>query len=53
LPGHVAVLYIERTAMAKDVPVEWRETYIRGDRFSFEAEWRPGSSSITPINESR
>ena len=53
LPSHVAVLYIERTAMAKDVPVEWRETYIRGDRFSFEAEWRPGSSSITPINEAR
>lgn len=53
LPSHVAVLYIERTAMANAVPVEWRETYIRGDRFSFEAEWRPGSSTITATTESR
>ena len=51
LPTDVAVLYIERTSYANDVPVEWRETYIRGDRFSFEAEWRPGVSSITPTTE--
>ena len=51
LPSDVAVLYIERTSYANDVPVEWRETYIRGDRFSFEAEWRPGVSSITPMTE--
>ena len=51
LPHDVAVLYIERTSYANDVPVEWRETYIRGDRFSFEAEWRPGVSSITPMTE--
>ena len=53
LPGDVALLYIERTAYARDVPVEWRETYIRGDRFSFEAEWRPGASSITPMTETK
>ena len=53
LPSDVALLYIERTAYANDVPVEWRETYIRGDRFSFEAEWRPGVSSITPMTETR
>lgn len=51
LPTDVAVLYIERTAFANDVAVEWRETYIRGDRFSFEAEWRPGVSTITPMTE--
>ena len=51
LPEHVAVLYIERTAMANERPIEWRETYIRGDRFSFEAEWRPGVSTITPTTE--
>ncbi len=51
LPENVAVLYIERTALAGDFPVEWRETYIRGDRFSFEAEWRPGLSTIVPITE--
>lgn len=51
LPSDVALLYIERTAFANDVPVEWRETYIRGDRFSFEAEWRPGVSTITPMTE--
>ena len=53
LPSDVALLYIERTAYANDMPVEWRETYIRGDRFSFEAEWRPGVSSITPMTETR
>ena len=52
LPDQVAVLYIERTAMANSTPVEWRETYIRGDRFSFEAEWRPGVSTIVPMTES-
>lgn len=51
LPPGVATLYIERTAMADNVPVEWRETYIRGDRFSFEAQWRPGVSTITPMTE--
>ena len=51
LPTDAAVLYIERVAFAGDIPVEWRETYIRGDRFSFEAEWSPGNSSITPIAE--
>ena len=51
LPADAAVLYIERVAFAGDIPVEWRETYIRGDRFSFEAEWSPGNSSITPIAE--
>ncbi|HEV8023645.1 MAG TPA: GntR family transcriptional regulator [Candidatus Nanopelagicales bacterium] len=53
LPDQVAVLYIERTAMANNAPVEWRETYIRGDRFSFEAQWRPGVSTITPTTETR
>lgn len=53
IPHGEAVLYIERVAFAGDVPVEWRETYIRGDRFSFEAEWSPGSSSITPVAESQ
>ena len=51
LPAGVATLYIERTAMAENVPVEWRETYIRGDRFSFEAQWRPGVSTITPTTD--
>ncbi len=51
VPRESAVLYIERVAFAGDIPVEWRETYIRGDRFSFEAEWSPGASSITPIAE--
>lgn len=51
MPSDVAVLYIERTAYSQDLPVEWRETYIRGDRFSFEAEWRPGVSTLTPMTD--
>lgn len=42
-----AVHYIERIAYADDIPIEWRETYIRGDRFSLEVEWSRTSSTLT------
>ena len=42
-----AVHYIERIAYADDIPMEWRETYIRGDRFSLEVEWSRTSSTLT------
>lgn len=63
-PSHVAKLlgmgstgavhYIERIAYADDIPMEWRETYIRGDRFSLEVEWSRTSSTLTstPTNTS-
>jgi GntR family transcriptional regulator len=50
LPPGVAVQYIERTAYAGATAVEWRETYIRGDRFSLEASWSPHQSSLTSVS---
>ncbi len=47
IPAASAIFYIERTAFAQGEPAEWRETFIRGDRFSLEAAWTPTTSSIT------
>jgi GntR family transcriptional regulator len=47
IPDTSAVFYIERKASALSAPAEWRETYIRGDRFSLESLWTPTTSSIT------
>lgn len=52
IPAGAAVLHIERTAFAQGNPAEWRETYIRGDRFSLEATWTPRSSAITASTDS-
>lgn len=46
-----AVLSIERLARSKDEPVEWRETYIRGDRFALDITWSPRSSEVTASTE--
>lgn len=39
--GNVALLAIERTACAGGVPVEWRQTLVRGDRFTVTASVSP------------
>jgi GntR family transcriptional regulator len=36
-----AVLVVERRATAGGVPVEWRRSLVRGDRYAFRAEWPP------------
>lgn len=41
LPDGVAVLVLERLALAADTPVEWRLSIVRGDRYSFRADWTP------------
>lgn len=40
----VAVFFIERLGCLNNRPVEWRETLVRGDRFSFSAQWTPRTS---------
>ncbi|MGH3794531.1 MAG: GntR family transcriptional regulator [Pseudonocardiaceae bacterium] len=40
----VAVFFIERQGVADSRPVEWRETFVRGDRFGFSAQWAPRTS---------
>lgn len=41
LPRGVALLAIERLGCVSGEPIEWRETYVRGDRFSVVARWAP------------
>jgi GntR family transcriptional regulator len=41
LPRGVALLAIERMGTAGGDPIEWRETFVRGDRFSVVATWAP------------
>jgi GntR family transcriptional regulator len=46
-----AVLSIERLARSNGQPIEWRETYIRGDRFTLDIAWSPRSSQVTATND--
>lgn len=39
LPRREAVFDVERLALAGTVPAEWRESVVRGDRYSFRADW--------------
>jgi GntR family transcriptional regulator len=41
LGSTVALLMIERIGRVNGEPVEWRETCVRGDRFSVVATWTP------------
>lgn len=60
-PRHVAelltiasadpVFRIERRATASGQAAEWRETFIRGDRFSLETSWTPTHTVLTPAAE--
>jgi GntR family transcriptional regulator len=37
-----AAMEVRRTGLLRDQPVEWRETVIRGDRFSVTTQWSAG-----------
>ena len=39
LPDDVGTLRIERTADVDGQPIEWRVTWLRGDRFAVSADW--------------
>lgn len=45
------VLLLERRATAHGRPVEWRETHVRADRFSLEAQWTAAGSTLTAAVE--
>lgn len=42
IPAGMAAFEVRRMGCLRDQPVEWRETLIRGDRFSVVAEWSAG-----------
>ncbi|MGW9044620.1 GntR family transcriptional regulator [Streptomyces lydicus] len=46
LADREAAFAIERLGRAGERPVEWRETVVRGDRFSFVAEWSDESRAV-------
>jgi len=44
-----AVFFLERRGCRDGVPVEWRTTVIRGDRYRFVSDWTAGArSSLRP-----
>jgi GntR family transcriptional regulator len=45
LDGLEAVFSLQRLGLLDDRPIEWRITLIRGDRFSFMADWSAGQRS--------
>ena len=47
LPPDAPLLLLERRATAQGRPVEWRETHVRADRFSLEAQWSATGSTLT------
>ena len=44
------VFRIKRLSQAEGAPVEWRETVIRGDRYSFVATWSPTNAYETTFS---
>lgn len=51
LPSKVAAFSIERLALVGDIPVEWRRSLIRGDRYCLLAQWpsrRQADPELTP-----
>lgn len=47
------VFRIHRLSTAGETPLEWRETVIRGDRYTFVAQWSPteGYETVLTTNE--
>lgn len=43
------VFRIERLSLAGSTPVEWRETIVRGDRYTFVAQWSPTGAYETEL----
>lgn len=51
LAADAPLLLLERRATAQGRPVEWRETHVRADRFSLEAQWSTTGSTLTASAE--
>lgn len=47
IPERSAVFAIERLGASHNRAIEWRETFIRGDRFTLEVDFNFNSESIT------
>ena len=47
IPAGSPVFSIERRAASAGRPAEWRETFVRGDRFTLESSWDTGSAYVS------
>ena len=45
----VALLGVDRTACSGGVPVEWRQTLVRGDRFAVTATFSPSAGPLVTL----
>jgi GntR family transcriptional regulator len=52
LPARTPALAIERLATSQTIPVEWRHSLVRADRFSYVARWsaRDQGAGFEPVN---
>jgi GntR family transcriptional regulator len=52
LPSKVAAFFIERLAVEDATPIEWRQSLIRGDRYSLVAQWpNTGASRLESVSD--
>lgn len=49
IPGKQPVFRITRRSSAGDRVIEWRETVVRGDRYTFVAQWSPSAGYETVL----
>ncbi|HEY2161238.1 MAG TPA: GntR family transcriptional regulator, partial [Solirubrobacteraceae bacterium] len=49
IPADVAAFEIERLASSGGIPIEWRRSLVRGDRYSFVVELSPGRARQPPL----
>lgn len=45
LDGNEAAFFLERLGSRDGIPIEWRTTVIRGDRYRFVTDWSTGSGN--------
>lgn len=48
LPLGEAAFLVERLALAGELPIEWRRSLTRGDRYCFRADWAPAPGAGSP-----
>ena len=49
LPAGEAAFLVERLALAGELPIEWRRSLTRGDRYCFRADWAPAPGAGSPL----
>lgn len=49
VPHDAAMFLMERVAFGAGSPIEWRETFIRGDRFRLDVDWSKTQVNIAAV----